>query len=219
MGLLGKSALMMWFDLASEHLPELGAWHSREHLPERMALPGFLRGRRCLSNERPTTHAFILYELEALAVMASPAYLDRLNTPTPWSEKINGMVTSFNRTPAQIVASWGTGVGTAITTMRFRRSREDGGEVSFRTATQLTADLEKNNAIVAAHFLAADAGSVIPTREFDLRGGIDKVADLVIIVESFDAEALRQACANMIDQLAKTDKLIKADNFITAHVA
>lgn len=46
MGLLGKGVLAIWNGIAPEAEEDFVAWHVREHIPERVALSGFLRGRR-----------------------------------------------------------------------------------------------------------------------------------------------------------------------------
>ena len=84
MSLLGKAAVAMWWSVRPEQRSEFGDWHSHEHFPERMSIPGFRRGSRWSS----TTDAegfFVLYELEQYEVLTSKGYLDRLNAPTPWS--------------------------------------------------------------------------------------------------------------------------------------
>ena len=89
MSLLGKAAIAIWCHIDASLLAEHDAWHSGEHLPERLAIPGFLRGRRCRApDEAAAWPYFILYEVRDAAVTTSPAYLERLNNPTPWSRKL-----------------------------------------------------------------------------------------------------------------------------------
>ena len=40
MALLGKAALAMWWDVASDVNAEFQDWHSHEHFRERLAVPG-----------------------------------------------------------------------------------------------------------------------------------------------------------------------------------
>lgn len=51
MGLLGSGALAIWNGIAPEAEREFDRWHTYEHIPERMALPGFLRGRRYVADD------------------------------------------------------------------------------------------------------------------------------------------------------------------------
>ena len=46
MPLRGRAFLPMWFGLAEGYEREFDRWHTIEHMPERLGVPGFLRGRR-----------------------------------------------------------------------------------------------------------------------------------------------------------------------------
>src|SRR4051794_27875539 len=83
-------------------------------MPERLGIPGFLRGRRYVA---PTGgRYFTLYETTDKYVQTSAEYLARLNNPTPWSARIVPLVTSRRRTALDIVLSSGDGVGGALAT-------------------------------------------------------------------------------------------------------
>ena len=94
--MLGKAALAMWWDMAPAMRAEFEDWHSHEHFPERLSLPGFLRASRWAGVD--TDGFFVMYELKAHEDLSSPEYLARLNDPTPWSRKLTtaSIVTHFN---------------------------------------------------------------------------------------------------------------------------
>jgi len=46
MAMLGAAALAMWWDMAPDMRAEFEHWHTHEHFPERLALPGFMRASR-----------------------------------------------------------------------------------------------------------------------------------------------------------------------------
>jgi hypothetical protein len=52
MPLLGRGVLAIWHTIAPEAEAEYWRWHDREHIPERVGVTGFLRGRRYRSLER-----------------------------------------------------------------------------------------------------------------------------------------------------------------------
>ena len=62
MPLLGKAALAMWWDMAREVRSDFEDWHSHEHLPERLGIPGFRRGSRW-SSATGGEGVFVTYEL------------------------------------------------------------------------------------------------------------------------------------------------------------
>lgn len=64
------AVLGMWSDIAAEADAEFNQWHSHEHIPERVNVPGFLSGRRYRSmTGRP--RYFMTYEIESLATAVS----------------------------------------------------------------------------------------------------------------------------------------------------
>jgi hypothetical protein len=91
--MIGEAALAIWFDVDPEAEAELNAWYPRQHLPERLSVPGFVRGRRYAA-AGAAARFFTLYEVETAAVLASPAYLERLNHPTDWTRRV---LPSFRR--------------------------------------------------------------------------------------------------------------------------
>jgi hypothetical protein len=52
MSLLGKAAVAMWWNVRPEQRPEWGDWHSHEHFPERLGIPGFRRGSNWSNTKR-----------------------------------------------------------------------------------------------------------------------------------------------------------------------
>jgi hypothetical protein len=72
MALLGSAAIAMWWDIAPAQRIEFEDWHSHEHFPERLSLPGFLRGSRWSSANEGV---FVMYELETYDTLTSPCYL------------------------------------------------------------------------------------------------------------------------------------------------
>ncbi|MFK4539319.1 hypothetical protein ABIA00_007502 [Bradyrhizobium ottawaense] len=130
MSLLGKAAVAMWWSVRPEQRSEFGDWHSHEHFPERMSIPGFRRGSRWTS----TTDAegfFVLYELEQYEVLTSSGYLDRLNAPTPWSAKMMPHHLGMVRSQCRVASSFGGGVATSLATIRL--SPQAGRETELQT--------------------------------------------------------------------------------------
>lgn len=65
MPLLGSAAMLLGFDVVPEAMAEHDRRHTHEHMPERLSIPGFLRGTRwCALRGAP--HYMVLYEVESL---------------------------------------------------------------------------------------------------------------------------------------------------------
>src|SRR5258706_12951787 len=112
MSLLGKAAMLLSFDVVADAIPEHDEWHTHEHLPERLSIPGFVRGTRWVALLGQPRY-FVIYEVEQLATLASDAYLERLNNPSPWTSKMMPHYRGMTRGFCSVAGSFGLGMGHA----------------------------------------------------------------------------------------------------------
>jgi hypothetical protein len=179
--MLGKAAVAMWWDIAPEVRAEWEAWHTVEHFPERLGIPGFLRGTRWVA---PSAGAyFVLYETEDASTLTGPAYLERLNNPTPWSRRMMPHHRNMVRSLCRVHATSGAGLPGVMATVRF--SPRDGR----------LPGLPSGRGITGAHLLQSQPMPGTQTEEQKIRGG-DATADWVFLVGGYDAEAVQAAAAN-----------------------
>lgn len=178
MALQGNAAIAMWWNVEAAHREEFHEWHSKEHFPERMGVPGFLRGSRWQAGD-DSGDMFVLYELEGYETLTAPAYHARLNDPTPWSVKMMPLHRGMMRSQCRIAASRGHGIGRTIATLRI--SPLPGEEVRLEAAVAGALDLlVARPGIVAAHFLRTETPDAAPTTEQQIRGG-DAAADWIVL--------------------------------------
>ena len=102
--------MLLSFDVAAQVQLEHDDWHSHEHLPERLAIPGFLRGSRWRALAGGPAY-FVMYEVTELGALSSPAYVERLNHPSPWTAKMMPSYRGMRRGLCEIVARSGHGLG------------------------------------------------------------------------------------------------------------
>jgi hypothetical protein len=186
--MLGKAAVAIWCDVAPEVKGEYDDWHAHEHMPERLSIPGFLRGTRWESVDGRNAYC-MLYEAREEATVTGGAYLERLNDPTPWSRKMMAHHRNMVRSLCRVRASLGAGLGRALLSVRF--SPEAGREAGFESwlGSELLPDLVKRRGCVSACLLQNIPQTAAPTAEQKLRGG-DGVADRVVLVSGYSPEAL-----------------------------
>ena len=118
MSLLGEGVLVIWNDVAPGSEGEFDYWHFKEHMPERLAVPGFLRGRRYTADSDHPRY-FTLYETASVETLGSPPYLARLNDPTAWSRQIFPLWRNSIRTACRVTASLGQGMGGCVASVEF----------------------------------------------------------------------------------------------------
>ncbi len=195
----GQGVLAFWHDVAPGGDAEFDHWHLREHIPERVAVPGFLRARRYVTLEAPPKY-FYFYETESLETLRSPAYLVRLGDPTAWTRRTMPLVRNNKRTACRVVTSAGAGLGGVIATLQLgpRAGHEDELR-SWLTGTALRAAAE-HPGIVATHLLEGDAGVSTAARsdEKKLLEKPDELVRWVILIESTDPPALEATCRDLL---------------------
>jgi hypothetical protein len=190
MSLLGKGAMVIWHDIAADGETDYNEWHSKEHLLERVGVPGFRRGHR-LQAVSGSPRYLNMYEVEDLATLTSRPYLDRLNDPTPWTQRALGHFRDNNRTLCRVAASIGNGVCGNLLTMQLSVAPGRGDELRSWLTAEILPALVREPGVLGAHYLEGDvAASRTETEEKRLRKGADAIADRVILVGGYDADAL-----------------------------
>lgn len=197
MPLQGKGFLGLWHDIAPEGEADYHLWHTLEHMPERVSLPGFRRSRRgvnwALNHQRYLT----IYEGDELEAFRSPEYLDRLNRPSAWSSRMAPHFRNFIRIACETVSTAGLGAGGAMTTLRGRFAQD---EAAFRAAApKLSETLMGMTGVCGAHIAVARPDySNVTTTETKLRPEMREDGfDAVVLVEGLGRRELEGLSAQI----------------------
>lgn len=184
--------LAIWNDARAGREAEFDAWFQGEHLKERVAVPGFLFGRR---HERISGSAgyFNFYLVESPDVLTSKPYLERLDNPTPMTKLIMSEVfLNMNRTVCHRSLARGGFRGAYAVTVRFNEVPDIG------TLTRLADDLLRDTSIAACEGWTAVEATGPVSEEEKLRGGDKKIKACLM------ADTLRRADAERLgERLAK----------------
>lgn len=113
-----RGTMLLLFDVAEDAVAEHDDWHTHEHMPERLAIPGFLRGTRWTRPSNGPRYC-VLYEVDSPAVLDSAAYRERLDHPTPWTAKMMLHYLGMRRTLCEIKGGDGEGIGSACLVVTF----------------------------------------------------------------------------------------------------
>src|SRR5205814_7826365 len=103
-------AAMNFSDVAED---EFHDWYDTEHVPERLAVPGFLNAERWIGSADPRV-SLALYDLDNVGVLHSPPYqaVGGANG-SPWTKRVTGRVKHLIRLegeqilPGDMLASTG----------------------------------------------------------------------------------------------------------------
>ncbi|HXG04754.1 MAG TPA: hypothetical protein VNO23_15230 [Candidatus Binatia bacterium] len=188
--MIGGAALAIWFDVAPADRAELDAWYARQHLPERLSVPGFLRGRRYAATGGGTGF-FTLYEVRDHGVLSSAAYLERLNNPTDWTRKVlptfRGMVRTIYE---RVAAGPADAVADHLLTVRVEPGPGRGEAIRRWLEGEAPAALAALAGATAWGAYASEGGGTsVITEERRLVGDVRPGPPLLVLVEVGDPTA------------------------------
>jgi hypothetical protein len=189
---MGPGLLAIWNAITPEQESQFNAWYDGEHIPERLALPGFLCARRY--RDAGAAHRYCaLYDTNSLAALSSPEYMARLADPTPATRAIMAHFRDMHRAVCQVVLDTGAprAAGRALVLVEIGDGAADG------------VSRERAVALAAGHGLrirvaVPDAGpSQLQTPEQRLRGTPDKLPSTLLLVEGDAPPLCLQAAAEL----------------------
>ena len=194
--LAGEAFVAIWHDIVPEGKAEFYAWHTRQHMPERLGVGGFLRGRRYLA-ERGAPEYFNLYEVQTPAVLTGEEYLGRLNNPTPWTRSTLPYFRNVSRSLCRLGASMGRSEGGVILTGRVEAVLGQEARLA-RFLGEAVPALFDRPGVVGAHYGVADrSGSEIVTVERKGRGNATLVPGWVLLLEGVSRAAVEEAAKGL----------------------
>jgi hypothetical protein len=187
MPLLGSAAMLLSFDVDAEALEEHDRWHTHEHLPERLSIPGFHRGTRWIATEgRP--RYMVLYEVETLGTLTSEAYLARLNNPTPWTAKMMPHYRGMNRGLCAVLGSFGFGQGGTAALIRFTPEASRAVQLNRWLLEEALPVVPQMPGLGSAHLLQG-AQEAAMTNEQRIRG-TDRGVESALLVTGYDSNSV-----------------------------
>ena len=213
MSLAGMGVVAIWHDLVPEAKEEYYEWHSREHMPERVGIPGFRRGRRYLALDG-APEILTLYEADSPEVLNGLDYLNRLNAPTAWTQRIMPSFRNMARSSCRVVYTSGIGSGGVMLTMRFDIDAAHRADALEALARRLLPPVTYVRGVSGAHLCLADeAASRIETAEKKTRTNTTQlVPTWIVLIEGISVSSVRSAG----DALARELVTLKAGAIDTA---
>ena len=186
--------LAIWNDCSPGREVDFETWFQGEHLLERLAVPGFLFGRRHQAISGASGY-FNFYLTQSPDVLTSKAYLARLDTPTPMTRMIMSEVfINMNRTVCRRTVRRGGFRGAYAVTVRFNEAPEEAA-----LAAQLDAMLTGPSAAGGEIWMALDSAGMPVSMEEQLRGG-DRKIKACLMIDTLRQDAAEQTGARLAAQ-------------------
>jgi hypothetical protein len=192
--MIGKShgCMLIWNNIDDGFDGDFNEWYSRQHLHERVSLPGFIRARRFRAID--AEHKYLaMYETESSAAMSSEQYLRSVNNPLPSTRLMISHFKDWTRTVQIVQDQYGDdgGVLAAI-----RITTTDGStENTSRCLSRLSpAKLAGLRGMIGAAVLREDlAVTSIQSAEKNIGMLAAEHAHWTIVLEGIDATSVLAA--------------------------
>lgn len=202
MALIGQGAITIWQDARPEARADFYEWHNREHIAERVGIPGFLRARRfaAVADDAGAPEFFTLYETENSQVHTSAGYLERLNNPTPQTRRVAPNMINNIRSLCRVAYSAGDADGGLLVTLRYDVATDSEADHLQMLKQQMLPRLLQQPGIAATHVCVADkAASTVQTEEKKSRPVQALVPTWVVLIEgAADRSSLSTACEDAL---------------------
>jgi hypothetical protein len=183
MSLAGKGVIAIWQDLIPEARQDYYEWHNRQHIPERLSIPGFRRARRFVA-VRGCPEFYTLYEADSHTDVSGKAYLDRLNAPTEWTRRIMPAFRNMARAVCRVAYTWGIGEGGFMLTQRFALPGEKRQDLIAKLSESALPQLADLPGVAGVHLCIADeSASAVETFEKTFRATEDSTPPYVLMIE------------------------------------
>lgn len=212
MSLAGMGIVAIWHDLLPEAKADFYEWHNREHMPERVGIPGFRRGRRYVAVSG-APEFFNLYEADSPEVLAGQDYLNRLNVPTAWTRRVVPSFRNVARSICSVAFTTGVGSGGVMLTSRFEMNPANRNATIEALRQRILQPLAFRAGVTGVHLCLADeAASRIETVEKKTRADATLVPASIVLIEGNAAADVRGA----FDALAPALHALNASTHDTA---
>jgi hypothetical protein len=183
--------LLTSMNIGTSDEAEFNRWYDREHLEERVAIPGFLEARRYVAHQGNPKY-LSLYSTETFDVLDSAAYRTALANQTAWSKANIARFKDMIRAVARITISRGTGRGAALGIIRLRPSA--GGEDKLRATLREQFDPATLDGIISMHLLESEPALSRPITD-DSSTLNPGAGDWFVLIDATDVNAVPAATA------------------------
>lgn len=200
MAIPGTGCFVAIHDLQPGREADYETWHTHEHMIERVAIPGFLRGLRYRSVSN-APRVCTIYHVESLSTLTSPAYLERLNNPTPWTSKSISLSVGMQKTFCTVASTNGHGIGGYLCVAQLAPGLGEAEGLKDRLSRDVLPGFAGQAGLCGAHLLIGDrdaSQTKTKTKESTLRGQPVATADWIILVEGYERAAVEGALSTLI---------------------
>ncbi|AOI63374.1 hypothetical protein WS51_07285 [Burkholderia territorii] len=186
---LPHGQLCVWTDIDPAHEADFNAWYDREHMQERVAIPGFTHARRFRATDGGPRKYLALYVTHTLDVFRGDAYRRAFTQQTAWSLANFERMTGTQRRVGELTIEAGDGEGTHLALFVLPPERIDVPHLRERFDAVLSeAGIHAARLFRTVPELSAPIGA---------DAGARAAADALVLIEGSDAAATRRVATTI----------------------
>jgi len=190
------AVMAVWGDVAPEGDAEFSEWYHRQHIPERVGMPGWRNGRRYRKLGRGRHKYLAAYDVERTACFDDPAYRHALDNPTEWTTRMMPLFRNFTRATNRVRFSSGEVLGAVLATVRYDPGAGDAETIARWLAGDALHGVRDREGITRVQHWEADmARSLAKTGEQSMRTGADGRAPFTAVIEGTERRFVEAALA------------------------
>jgi hypothetical protein len=171
---MSRGLLMVLANVGPEDEAEFNSWYDREHMRERVEVPGFISAQRYVSDGSSQWKYLALYETEGLSTFTSPVYRQALASQSAWSKQILGRFRDPQRSVGERTCRIGYGIGGTVNLTRIRPRPGRAAALRRSLSETILPSLAARAGVVEASLVECDPVLSKPVAEYPT-GGLDVV--------------------------------------------
>ena len=175
-----RGQLCIWTDVDPASELDFNRWYDREHMQERVAIPGFQSASRFQATGECPRPYLALYYTDAVAVFTSDAYRQAFAHQTDWSLRNFERMRGTQRRVGPLEIEVGHGEGGALALFVVAQDK-----LSMNALRDQLARLRQEDFIIRASVLRTDTGLSAPVTADSSAAP----ADAVMMIEATRAQA------------------------------
>lgn len=193
--------LFVWTNVDPAYEEDFNRWYDREHVDERVRIPGFVSGARYQVTQGARRYLG-LYRTTSLDVFKTQAYFQAFQKQTPWSVSNLARMHDPMRRVCEI--NWETGAGTGAWLAVVRCGNSAIGR-QLAEVTKLGRTLREIDAVVSSKLLFPDLDLSTPLPAENPSG---RILDPILLIEASSEPAAANAGRFAAEQIgAEVDSL------------
>lgn len=183
-----QAQLFVWSDIDPDHEADFNQWYDREHMEERVRIPGFTGARRYRAVSGSARRYLALYRATDLAAFTSDAYRKAFTKQTQWSVTNFGRMSNTRRRVMNVAQEGGFGWGAALVLIELVPDAVDPAAIGA-----LLDEVMATEGVLRVHHMIPDEALSTPLPSEDTEGRVLAPCIAVDVTSEPIAEAtLRQ---------------------------